>query len=89
MAQKRNRDSKKQVDTGRVITTPSAYGSHASMVVSSFGDSIGDSEFSVMIADDECVCRDDNGLYVTKRNRLDNGLGDPNRYGNPGARIGA
>lgn len=60
-------------DIGRKITTPSAYGSHASMVVDH-------KEFKLELNDDEVLCKDDNSYYITKKNRLDNGLADPNRY---------
>ena len=48
------------------ITTPSVFGSHKSMVVSENDDG-------------SVVCRDDRGEYVTAKDRLDNGLADPNR----------
>jgi hypothetical protein len=76
--QKRNKSVKPQVDTGTIITTPSAYGSHSVMrALTPEGIEIGTSQ---------CVCQDDKGLYVTDVNRLDNGLADPNRY-NPKMRI--
>lgn len=50
------------------ITTPSRYGSHTSMVVRELDDG-------------RVVCKDDVGEYETLKDRLDNGLADPNRWG--------
>ena len=64
---------KKKHDTGSTITTPSWFGSHESMLVAlpyNFAN----------IPDDMCVCEDDNGEYLTYKDRLDNGLADPKRY---------
>ena len=47
------------------VTTPSFYGSHKSMVVKDLGEVV--------------VCKDDRGEYTTFKDRLDNGLADPNR----------
>lgn len=58
--------TKKQHETGVTITTPSAYGSHSSMVVEENGD--------------EVTCEDERGKYTTLRSRLDSGLADPNRW---------
>ena len=49
------------------ITTPSHYGSHASMVIHDFEDGV-------------VACQDDSGKYLTKKILLDNGLADSNRY---------
>ena len=70
--QRRNKETKKQVDTGTVVTTPSFYGSHKSMVVST--------PENVNLESNQCVCEDDKGMYVTYVTRLDNGLADPQRY---------
>ncbi len=43
---------------------PNPFGSRTSMVVSYI----------------PCVCEDEFGEYVTETKRLDNGLGDPNRW---------
>ena len=60
---KKYKDHKSKAVT--VISTPSFYGSHASMVVEDLGDVV--------------VCKDDRGEYKTLKNRLDNGLADPSR----------
>lgn len=70
--------SKKKVETGVEITTPSWFGSHQSMVVENGG---------MEIKENECICRDDKGCYVTEKKYLDSGLADPNRYSNSKARI--
>ena len=49
------------------ITTPSLYGSHASMVVKE-------------LEDGKVICRDDIGEYTTHISRLDTGLADPHRW---------
>lgn len=69
--------SKKKHETGTHITTPSAYGSHKSMVVDP--ESLnGVRELN----ENEVVCRDDTHYYITTKDRLDTGLADPNRYSN-------
>lgn len=65
--------SSKRHDTGIKITTPSPYGSHASMVVDH-------NEYGVNLADDQVLLKCDTHYYVTKKNRLDNGSADPERY---------
>lgn len=67
--------------SGRTITTKSHFGSHAEMVVdrSKYGD--------IKINDDQVICKDDDGFYVTHITRIDNGLADPNRYANPTSRL--
>lgn len=63
----------KKHDTGKVISTKSFYGSHAEMVVDS-------SEFDVKLSDGEVVCSDQDGFYITFKNRLDSGFADPRRF---------
>lgn len=58
----------KKHDIGVTITTPSPYGSHLSMLVRE-------------LEDGRVVLKDDFGEYVTTRDRLDNGMADPNRNG--------
>jgi hypothetical protein len=65
--------NKKRHETGRTITTPSAYGSHASMVVDH-------EDYGLELEEGMVLCEDDSGFYITKRSRLDDGLADPNRY---------
>ena len=60
-------------ETGKTVTTPSWFGSHSSMVVDQ-------TQENMTLSDDEVLCKDDKGYYVTKKNRLDSGLADPNRY---------
>ena len=65
---------------GTVITTKTPYGSTSDMVVDI-------SKYNIQINDDEVVCKDDNGFYITKKSRIDNKFADPNRYGNSKNRI--
>jgi len=50
---------------------PSVFGSHASMIDKAETEKLGD--------ETKVVLKDEFGLYTTNRNRLDNGLSDPNR----------
>ena len=59
---------KKEASGLITITTPSPYGSHASMVVEELEDGM-------------VRCKDDTHEYVTTKDRLDTGLADANRYG--------
>ena len=73
--------------TGNNITTPSWFGSHASMVVSPEEYHANSSRIyrdrgTHIISEEEVVCKDDRGYYITLKNRLDNGLADPKRYSN-------
>jgi hypothetical protein len=68
------------VETGQKKTYvyPSWYGSHTSMI---------DEELTADLNDEKLVvCKDENGCYLTERNRLDNHLADPNRYSSEKAR---
>ena len=67
------KNSKKRHDVGKTITTPSAYGSHKSMVVDH-------SQFDLTLSEQDVLCKDETHYYITQRNRLDTGLADPNRY---------
>ena len=76
MVKNRYRQTGKRYESGRDITTKSWFGSHAEMVVS------GEDEDTpvVKLKENEVMCKDDKGYYVTYRNRLDNGMADPSRY---------
>lgn len=65
--------TKRSHDSGRTITTPSFYGSHLTMVVPS-------DLFDVELNEKEVICKDDDGYYITLKERLDSNLADPNRY---------
>ncbi len=67
----------------KVSAYPSPHGSHTSMIVD---DLVGKKIIEIdgikrKVADDEVVLRDDDGLYVTKKNRLDTKMADGNRHG--------
>jgi len=66
--------------TGHSITTPSWFGSHETMVVDHNEVQIGGHD--VTLSEEQVLCQDDRGYYVTEKKKLDNGLADPNRYSN-------
>ncbi len=51
------------------------YGSHEAMVVPEESEKLGDPAL--------CVCKDEYGLYITDKKRLDDGLADVNRHSDP------
>ena len=65
------RQRQKGHETGKEITTKSWFGSHADMVIEE-------------LENDKVICKDDKGTYTTCKDRLDNGLADPNRYSGRG-----
>lgn len=69
---------KKEKDNVRNIDTPSPYGSHSSMVVDIDREAKGHN-----IPTDKVICKDENGYYITFKNRIDNGMADPCRYACP------
>jgi hypothetical protein len=63
---------RKQIPIVQEDKYPSPCGSHKSMIDEDYNEfNSGDHNF--------VVCKDDNGSYVTLRQRLDNGLADFNR----------
>jgi hypothetical protein len=67
--------------TGTSVTTKTHFGSDSSMVVDL-------SEFkSIQISDNQVVCKDDIGFYITDKFRIDSKLADPNRYASTKSRI--
>jgi hypothetical protein len=71
-------------DTGTVITTKTAFGSTADMVVDMENYTI---EGDKQVSDNEVVCKDDRGFYITYKNRINTGIADPNRYANAKNRV--
>lgn len=71
-------------ETGTTITTKTPYGSTSDMVVDLDLYTI---EENRVINDDEVVCKDDRGFYITVKSRIDTGLADPNRYASSKARV--
>jgi hypothetical protein len=61
--------------TGRTITTKTPYGSTGDMVVTD--ETI---LSKVEIDDGSILLKDDEGFYITYKNRVDSGLSDPLRY---------
>lgn len=62
----------RQSNANKEYPYPTRFGSHASMI---------DAEGTARLEKEGIVAlMDENGLYVTERSRIDNGLADPNRY---------
>ena len=61
----------KGAEEKRVLKYPSDYGSHASMSVEHANE---------LVPDHLIVLKDNRGLYITERSKLDTGLADPNRH---------
>jgi hypothetical protein len=61
--------------TGRTITTKTPYGSTSDMIVKDEAilNKVRVAEFCVLLQDDD-------GYYITNKDRIDNGLSDPLRY---------
>jgi|688.fasta_scaffold58973_14 hypothetical protein len=61
--------------TGRTITTRTPYGSTSDMIVT-------DENIlkKITIAENCILLKDDDGYYITNKNRIDNNLADPLRY---------
>lgn len=64
--------------TGHTVTTKTHFGSTSDMVVTLD---------NIKLSENEVICKDDSGYYITLRNRIDSGLADPNRYANSSKRI--
>lgn len=69
----RQSGSKTRHENGVIVTTKSHYGSHKEMVVDH-------NEYGVELKEDQVLLKSDTHFYVTKKNRLDDGLADPARY---------
>jgi hypothetical protein len=69
-------------NTGRNITTKSAFGSHSNMIISC-EDPICK---NITLQENQVLCKDDDGIYLTDKSYIDSGLADPNRYGRPESR---
>jgi hypothetical protein len=65
-------------DSGRTITTKTAYGTDSSMIVT-------DPKIvsQVDLEDGFALCKDDEGYYVTKTSNIDNNFADPYRNWQP------
>ena len=73
--------ARRKRDTSNGWTTPSRFGSHSSMVVEANEIAQWNKDMNARLEKDEVLCEDDDHYYITKKNRLDTGLADPNRYG--------
>jgi hypothetical protein len=72
-------------ETGTIITTKTAFGSTSDMIIDLNKYTLDGK--SVLIKDDEAVCKDDKGFYITLKSRIDNKTADPNRYANAKNRL--
>jgi len=69
----------KKHETGRTITTKSAYGTHSDMLVE-----VDETVAKFFETTPELVvAQDDLGPYLTYKNRVDSGLADPCRFDMP------
>lgn len=68
--------------TGTVITTKTHFGTTSEMIVD-----MSNYESPSNLSEDQIVCKDDRGFYITNKNRVNSGLADPNRYANHKSRI--
>ena len=66
-------------ETGRTFTTKSPYGTHSDMLVTDEAvlKNLRFDEFETVQL---VLAKDDEGYYITQKNRVDSGLADPNRY---------
>jgi hypothetical protein len=67
---------------GRNISTKTAFGSHSNMIAGCEDPAIQ----TIKIHENQVICKDDAGYYITDKTRIDSGLADPNRYANENAR---
>jgi len=70
----------KKNQTGTIITTPSAYGSHKSMIISE--EELENHPDRDKISENQVICYDPDRKfnYITDKWRIDNGMADANRY---------
>lgn len=71
--------------TGRIVSTKTHFGSTSDMVVDLSQVSV--SGDPITLQDNEVLCKDDSGYYITYKNMIDSGLADPNRYANDFRRV--
>lgn len=71
----------RQHESGTIVTTKTPYGSDSTMIVDM-------SKYKpISVGADEVVCKDDRGFYITKQNRINSGLADPNRHNSIKSRV--
>jgi len=66
---------RRHTGTGKIINTPTHFGTTADMVVT-------DEEVlgKATLPENFILCQDDQGYYITNTSRVDNGFADTNRY---------
>jgi hypothetical protein len=72
-------------DTGTVITTKTAFGSTSDMIIN-LSDYTTESQ-EINLNENQVICKDDKGFYITTKDRIDSKIADPNRYANHKNRI--
>jgi hypothetical protein len=71
--------------TGTIVTTKTHFGSTGDMVIDNTKYNLNNEPLN--IGEDQVICKDDRGFYITNKNRIDSGLADPNRYANSSCRL--
>lgn len=67
---------------GKNVTTKTWFGSDSEMIVNT-------NNIKISLKDNEVLCKDDDGFYITEKSRINNGLADPNRYADSQKRLTA
>lgn len=73
--------------TGSVVTTKTFFGSTSDMIIDHTKYKNVETNSDILIAENEVICKDDKGFYITLKNRIDSNLADPNRYANSSCRL--
>lgn len=75
--------------TGTVITTKTHFGSTSDMVIdhTQYKYIKDNGPITLNESMNVVVCKDDSGYYMTFKNRINNGMADPNRYANSAMRL--
>ena len=82
-ARPKARDDKKD-GKGKAPVFPSEFGSHTSMINAELNEKVAAAKQDA--ADPWQILTDERGNYATRKQRLDSGLADPNRYADLPAR---
>jgi hypothetical protein len=71
--------------TGTTVTTKTHFGSTSDMIIDHSQYLFSGSR--VNLKENEVICKDDRGFYLTYKDRIDSKLADPNRYANQTSRL--
>lgn len=72
---------------GITVTTKTHFGTTKDMVVDHATHKTVGTNSPICLKDNEVLCKDDRGFYITLKNRIDSGLADPNRYADHSCRL--